>query len=100
MVSKGKSSYGTELQTVHSDVHCVWIERWPKLLTETDSWAVTNGVVEWPGIWKEQDREKEEEGRSSWPHVTCNKAWHCPRAPSPAAPHGTVGFKARPEMLG
>lgn len=55
MVSKGKSSYGTELQTVHSDVHCVWIERWPKLLTETDSWAVTNGVVEWPGIWKEQD---------------------------------------------
>lgn len=41
--------------TVHLDVHFVWIERWPELLTETDSWTVTNGVVERSGIWNEQD---------------------------------------------
>lgn len=44
-----------EILTIHLDVHFVWIERWPELLTETDLWAVPNGMVECSRIYKEQD---------------------------------------------
>lgn len=53
--SKGKSSQRILILTIHLDVHFVWIERWPELLTETDLWAVPNGMVECSRICKEQD---------------------------------------------
>lgn len=65
--SKGKSSQRIQILTIHSDVHFVWIERWPELLTETDLWAVPNGMVECSRIWKEQDwKTANEKSRKSY----------------------------------
>lgn len=47
---EGKSSQGTELQAIHLFILS-------QLKDYGTKWAITNGLVEWSGMWKEQDQE-------------------------------------------
>ena len=50
-----KSSHWEVLLEVHLVVHFAWKEKWPDMQFYADTWALANGLAEWPRTWKERD---------------------------------------------
>lgn len=66
---EGKFSQWAELWEMYLAAHFAWKEKWPDVGLYSDSWAVTNDLARWPGIWKYRGwkiGDKEVWGKGMW----------------------------------